>query len=170
MIAPVGLIGWLFSSSALVKLGFAGLYAFACHRLARDRHRSTLGWPLAGALAGWFLQVIGIAVPILLYTRGKIDLRRHYLELKYGERLLAALGASDLEHVPVEERLLMVLANNPEGLHLNALAQGVGKSWRAIEEPIERLRLAGKIHLRGELYFIDTLEPAPDREASEVAS
>lgn len=146
-------------SSIIARVVLAAAVGGACFALARPRHRSELGWSLLGGVASLAFGILGIAVPAWLATRGKVDLRHRYLELKAQERFLRMVGGPDLgSTISTEERILMILANNPEGLHLNAIAQGVGESWRGISESMNQLIRQGRVHARDDLYFLDGID------------
>jgi hypothetical protein len=144
----------------VARLVFAGAIGYASWRLADERHRSTVGWPLLGALLGYQVEVWALAMLVWLWRLPKLDLRQHYLELRAHERFARALGGPSLVGDHLEDRILMVLANNPDGLYINALAQGVGQSWRAIEGVVDGLVERRKVVLRDERYFIDSAQPA----------
>lgn len=147
---------WFAPSSIVLRILLSAAVAATCFVLARRRHRSEMGWAVLGVAACLLFGGVGLAVPIWLASRDKVDLRRHYLELRAQERLLQVLGGPDLgATISVEERILMILANNPGGLHLNAIAQGVGESWRAISEPMNRLVRQGRVCMRDDLYFLE---------------
>lgn len=140
----------------VARLVFAGAIGYAAWRLAEERHRSTVGWPLLGAFLGYQFEIWALAMLVWLWRRPRLDLRQHYLELRAHERFAQALGGPSLVGDHLEDRILMVLANNPDGLYINALAQGVGQSWRAIEAVLNGLVERRKVVLKEERYFIDS--------------
>ncbi len=143
-----------------VRLAFAGAIGFLCFRLAGERHRSTVGWPLLGGILGYGIEFWALALVVWLWRLPKVDLRERYMELRAHEKLSQALGGPSLVGDHLGDRILMVLANNPEGLRINALAQGVGQSWRAIEGAVGELVKQRKVVMRDDLYFIDSTASA----------
>ncbi|MFN7952098.1 MAG: hypothetical protein U0610_10265 [bacterium] len=145
----------------VARIAFAGAIGYASWRLAEERHRSALGWALVGAVLGYAVELWAFAALVGLWRLPKVDLRERYLELRAHERFAQALGAPSLVGDHLEDRILMVLANNPQGLHLNALAQGVGQSWRAIDGVVRVLVERRKVVQKDDLYFIDSTAQAP---------
>ncbi len=145
----------------VARLAFAGAMGFASWRLAEERHRSAFGWALLGGVLGYAIEFWAIAELVALWRLPRVDLRERYLELRAHERFAQALGAPSLVGDHLEDRILMVLANNPQGLHLNALAQGVGQSWRAIENEVRGLVERRKVVQKDDLYFIDSTHSVP---------
>lgn len=138
-----------------VKCLWAALLALAALWLAARKNRSTVGWPLLCGAAGFFLGSPGLLLIVVLLTRKKLSMRAKYLTLKIEEDLARALKFPSLVGNNLETRILMVLANNPRGLRLNALAQGVGSDWRHIEETVQKMLLKGKVRKEGERYFFN---------------
>ena len=123
--------------------------------LARRKNRSAGGWVTLCALTGLFLGVLSFAWVVLLATRKKLSMRMKYLRLKMEERLAEALRLPSQVGQDMEKRILMVLAYNPQGLRINALAQGLGLGWRHILSVVEKLTAQGKIRKEQDRYFFN---------------
>lgn len=135
---------------------FGALWALlACSAavwLARIKNRSVLGWAILCGSTGLTLGVTGFAWVVLLASRRKVSLRMKYLRLKFEEQIADALGLPSPVRGDMEKKLLMVLANNPQGLRIGALAQGIGQDWRHVQDLVRLLVSRGKIRQDGDLY------------------
>ncbi len=123
--------------------------------LAARKNRTMIGWPLLSGIAGFIVGSPGLLVILFLLTRKKLSMRMKYLTLKLEEDLAHALKFPSPVGNNLEKRILMVLANNPRGLRLGALAQGVGSDWRHIEDTVQKMLLKGKVRKEGERYFFN---------------
>jgi len=123
--------------------------------LARTKNRSTVGWVLLCALTAFFLGILGFGWLALLATREKISMRMKYLGLKVEEQIADALKLPSPVGNDLEKRILMVLAYNPQGLRIGALAQGIGQNWRHIHDLVEALVTRGQIRKEDDRYFFN---------------
>jgi len=123
--------------------------------IARRKNRSAAAWALLCALTGLFLGAAGCGWLALLATRDKLSMRMKYLGLKFEERIADALKLPSPVGNDLEKRILMVLAYNPQGLRIGALAQGLGQSWRHIQGLVNDMVARGKIRKDGESYFFN---------------
>ncbi len=146
---PIAWHYWYWKCAWAVSLGLVAL--FFAHR----KNRSLAGWAGLSGLFGLLVGSPALAVLVLLGTRKKLSMRMKYLTLKFEEDLADALRLPSPVGDDIEKRVLMVLANNPKGLRLGALAQGMGLDWRHIEEVVEKLRVRGKVRKEAERYFFN---------------
>jgi len=123
--------------------------------LAHKKNRTAAGWAFLCALTGLFLGILAFGWVAFLATRKKLSMRMKYLGLKMEERIAEALRLPSPTEGNLEERLLMVMAYNPQGLRIGALAQGIGQNWRHIQGLVERLLQEGKIRKEGDRYFFN---------------
>jgi len=123
--------------------------------LARRKNRSAAGWVFLCSLTGFFFGLLGFAWVVFLVTRRKLSMRMKYLSLKMEERIAEALQLPSPIEGKLEERLLMVLAYNPQGLRIGALAQGIGQNWRHIEDLVNRLMQERKVRKEGDRFFFN---------------
>ncbi len=123
--------------------------------LASRKNRSRTGWALLCALTNLFFGVFGFAWLVLLATRPRLSMRMKYLSLKLEERIADALDLPSPIGDNLGERILMVLAHNPQGLRIGALAQGIGQNWRHIEDIIQHLLSEGKIRREEDRYLFN---------------
>lgn len=123
--------------------------------LARRKNRSPGGWVFLCTLTGFFFGVMAFAWVVFLATRKKLSMRVKYLSLKMEERFAEALKIPSPVGNDLEKRILMVLAYNPQGLRIGALAQGIGQNWRHIVELVERLIEEGKVRKESDRYFFN---------------
>jgi hypothetical protein len=123
--------------------------------LARAKNRNALGWGLLSGATGFFLGITGFLWVGLLASRKRVSLRVKYLRLKMEEQIAHALKLPSPVRLNMEDRLLMILANNPQGLRLGALAQGMGQDWRHIEAPVRALLSQGKVRQKGDRYYFN---------------
>lgn len=123
--------------------------------LARKKNRSPGGWAFLCSLTGFFFGILGFSWVVFLATRKKLSMRIKYLSLKMEERIAEALKVPSPVGNDVEKRILMVLAYNPQGLRIGALAQGIGQNWRHIVGLVEGLTAEGKIRKEHDRYFFN---------------
>jgi len=123
--------------------------------LARSKNRSRTGWALLCALTSFFFGILGFAWLVFLATRPKLSMRMKYLSLKLEERIADALDLPSPIRDNLGERVLMVLAYNPQGLRIGALAQGIGQNWRHIENIVQHLLSEGKIRREEDRYLFN---------------
>ena len=123
--------------------------------IARKKNRNPVGWILLSTITSFFFGVFGFFWVVLLATREKASMRMKYLGFKVEEQIADALKLPSPVGNNLEKRLLMVLAYNPQGLRIGALAQGIGQSWRHIEEVVQRLVSNGKIRKEEDRYFFN---------------
>jgi hypothetical protein len=143
----------------VLGLLWASLASLSAVALARSKNRSAAGWGLLCGVTGLFLGILGFAWVALLASRRRLSLRMKYLQLKVEEQIADALGLPSPVRGKLEDRLLMILANNPQGLRLGALAQGMGQDWRHIQDPVRGLVLRGKVRQEGDRYFFNLDDP-----------
>ena len=123
--------------------------------LAKKKNRSPVAWPLLCGLTAFFLGIAGCAWLVLLFTRDKLNMRMKYLGLKIEEQIADALKLPSPVGNDLEKRILMVLAYNPQGLRIGALAQGLGQNWRHIQGLVQELQNQGKIRKAEDRYFFN---------------
>jgi hypothetical protein len=134
---------------------WAVLASSAAVWLAHTKNRSVLGWAVLSGSTGLILGITGFAWVALLASRRKVNLRTKYLRLRFDEQIADALGLPSPLRGNMEKKLLMILANNPQGLRIGALAQGIGQDWRHIQDLVRVLVTRGKIRQEGELYHFN---------------
>ena len=123
--------------------------------IAKQKNRSVSGWIFLCASTAFFLGVLGFAWLVLLATREKVSMRMKYLGLKVEEQIADALKLPSPVGNDLEKRILIVLAYNPQGLRIGALAQGIGQNWRHIQDLVETLEARGKIRREDDRYFFN---------------
>jgi hypothetical protein len=138
-----------------VGLSWAVLACVAAVCLAHFKNRSKVGWGILCGLTALVLGLLGFAWVALLASRKKINLRMKYLRLRIEEQIAETLRLPYPVRGNVEKRLLMILANNPQGLRIHALAQGIGQDWRSLQDLVLRLAAQGKIRKEGDRYHFN---------------
>lgn len=138
-----------------LALAWAVLAGSAAVFLAHHKHRSRPGWAILCGLTALFFGVLGFIWVALLASRKKVSMRRKYLLLRIEEQIADALRLPSPLRGNLEDRLLMILANNPQGLRIGALAQGIGQDWRHIQDVVRRLVSEGKIRKEGDLLLFN---------------
>lgn len=144
-----------FPSFWYLSLLWALLAAASAAYLARSKNRSPAGWAILCGVTGFFFGVLAGGWIALLVTRTRLSMRMKYLMLKVEEQIADALRLPSPVGDDLEKRLLMVLANNPQGLRIGALAQGIGQNWRHIEGLVQHLMSEGKVRQNGDRYFFN---------------
>jgi len=140
---------WYWSFLWAVLISLPAVY------LARKKNRSIIGWTILCGITAFFFGTLGLGWLILLATRKRVSMRMKYLSLKFEEQIADALKMPSPVGDNLEKRLLMVLAYNPEGLRIGALAQGIGQDWRHIEDLVQRLVSQGKIRKTDDRYLFN---------------
>lgn len=138
-----------------VGLLWAALACGTALYLAHRKNRSKAGWAFLSGGTALFLGILGFAWIGLLASRRKLSLRTKYLRLRIEEQIAEALRLPPPVRGNLEDRLLMILANDPQGLRIGALAQGIGRDWRHIEDLVRRLVEQGKIRREGDRYHFN---------------
>jgi hypothetical protein len=138
-----------------VGLVWTALACSAAIFVAHRKNRSKAGWAILCGLTALFFGTLGFAWVALLASRKKVDMRMKYLLLRMEEQIADALRLPSPVRGNLEDRLLMVLANNPQGLRIGALAQGIGQDWRHIHDLVQRLVSQGKIRKEGDLLLFN---------------
>ena len=146
---PLSWDHWFWKCIWLIILGVSAL------AIAHRKNRSLVGWALLGGVFGFFLGSLGLIVIVFLLTRKKLSMRMKYLTLKFEEDLAQALKLPSPVGNDLEKRILIVLANNPRGLRVGALAQGIGSDWRHIEEIVQQMLARRKIRKEGDRLFFN---------------
>ncbi len=123
--------------------------------IAKKKNRSIKGWIFLCGLTAFFFGILGFAWLVLLATREKISMRMKYLGLKVEEQIADALKLPSPVGNDLEQRILMVLAYNPQGLRIGALAQAIGQNWRHIQNLVFSLEGSGKIRKEADQYFFN---------------
>jgi hypothetical protein len=123
--------------------------------IAQRKNRNRLGWLLPWGIIAFSVGIPGILGILLIATRKKLNMRMKYLTLKFEEDLAHALKLPSPVGNDLEKRILMVLANNPRGLRLGALAQGIGLDWRHIEDMVQKMLAKGKVKKADDRYFFN---------------
>jgi hypothetical protein len=126
----------------------------ACY-IARKKNRSLFAWGMLSGLTAFFLGFLGFSWIALLATREKISMRMKYLSLKLEEQIADALRLPSPIGNDLQKKILMVLAYNPQGLRIGALAQGIGQNWRHIEAIVQTLVTQGKIQKQDDRFFFN---------------
>jgi len=134
---------------------WAAAVAVPAYFIAQKKNRSQTGWALLCGLTSLFFGVLGCAWLILLATRAKRSMRMKFLGLKFEEQIADMLKLPSPVGNDLEKRILMVLAYNPQGLRIGALAQGLGQNWRHIEGLVQDLESRGKVQKREDRYFFN---------------
>ena len=129
--------------------------AVPAYLIARRKNRTQPGWALLCGLTGFFFGVLGSAWLILLATRAKLSMRMKFLGLKVEEQIADMLKLPSPVGNDLEKRILMVLAYNPQGLRIGALAQGLGQNWRHIQSLVQELESRGKLRKIEDRYFFN---------------
>ena len=131
---------------------------FACSVavfLAHRKNRSRAGWAVLCGSTALCFGILGFAWVALLASRKKLSMRMKYLRLKIEDQIADALRLPSPVRNNMEDRLLMILANNPRGLRIGALAQGTGHDWRHIQGLVRPLVSQGKIRKEGDLLLFN---------------
>jgi len=144
----------------LFRFWYAGLLwavlaSIPCFLLAQRKNRSLGGWLFLTTLTALLFGALSFAWVALLATRKKLNMRMKYLSLKFEERLAEALHVPSPVGQDLEKRMLMVLAYNPQGLRINALAQAIGMGWRHITDLVNQLVTQGKVRKVEDRYFFN---------------
>jgi hypothetical protein len=129
--------------------------SFAACYLARRKNRSLFAWGVLCGLTSFFLGLAGLLWIVLLATRDKISMRMKYLSLKLEEQIADTLRLPSPIGNDLEKRILVVLAYNPQGLRIGALAQGIGQNWRHIGAVVQTLVAQGKIRKAEDRFFFN---------------
>jgi len=139
----------------VIGLLWAAIACAAAVGLAHRRNRSKAGWALLSGGTALFLGILGFAWVALLASKKKLSLRTKYLRLRIEEQIAETLRLPSPVRGNLEDRLLMVLANDPQGLRIGALAQGIGRDRHRIEDLVRRLVAQGKIRREGDRYHFN---------------
>ena len=123
--------------------------------LSRKKNRSIIGWTILCGTTAFFFGILGLGWLILLATRKRVSMRMKYLSLKFEEQIADALKMPSPVGDDLEKRILIVLAYNPKGLRIGAMAQGIGQDWRHIEDLVQRLVAQGKIRKMNDRYIFN---------------
>jgi hypothetical protein len=123
--------------------------------MATQKNRNPFAWAALCGLTALFLGLLSFAWLILLSTRQKLSMRMKYLSLKLEEQIAGALHLPSPIGNDLPKRILVILAYNPQGLRIGALAQAIGQNWRHIGSVVQRLETEGKIRKEDDRFFFN---------------
>lgn len=138
-----------------VRLAAALIAALCAFLIARRKNRLPVPWATFCAIGGFAFYPAGALLLVVLLLRPRLSTRVKYLSLAMEERFCNSLGLPSPLKNNMEERILVVLVQNPKGLRIGAIGQGVGVDWRGLVEPMENLVRSDKVRQRQDNYYFN---------------
>ena len=142
-------------SRLAVRLAAALIAALCAFLVARRKNRLPAPWAASCAIAGFAFYPAGALLLLVLLLRPRLSGRVKYLSLAMEERFCNTMGLPSPLKNKLEERILVVLVQNPKGLRIGAIGQGIGVDWRGLVEPMENLVRSGNVRQREDNYYFN---------------